>query len=388
MKSAYNTGWLHNLNLVKEAKQWQTSKLASAEQVAAIQAAYPIGFYHPNMMIRILLFVAALIAIGGVTGLFFLIMADLTDEVISVMAIAYGIASIVILEKMFIQHANHYKSGVTEALLYQAMGFIIGGLAGLTDFNEHVVTVSFVIVCLLAAIRYHDLVSTAAALIALAYLLFFELYNMGGVMQQIIPMAMIGVFTPIYFYLRRLKVKKKTALWRDCLLVAESLSLLIVYAAGNYFVVRELSEKLLNQYVAPGEDIPFAFLFYSLTIMIPIVYLYVGIVRKDGVLLRISLLVLAFSVFTFKFYYSTGHHEITFTLSGAVLLLIAMVLFRYLKTIRNGFTRENSISDKWANVNAEAFIISQTMGGNQVTAPPRQTGGGGTFGGGGASGEF
>jgi uncharacterized membrane protein YgcG len=168
----------------------------------------------------------------------------------------------------------------------------------------------------------------------------------------------------------------------------EALSLLLIYAAGNYLVVRELSIELMDLFLEEGNDIPFAYIFYALTVLIPIGYLYFGIKHKDIVLLRVSLLVLAFSVFTFKYYYGFGHPEITLTVAGIVLLVITILLLNYLKTIRYGFTRENILGEKWANVNAEAFIISQTMGGNQVTTPEQFKGGGGGFGGGGATGSF
>jgi len=56
--------------------------------------------------------------------------------------------------------------------------------------------------------------------------------------------------------------------------------------------------------------------------------------------------------------------------------------------MRNGFTGENLLSSKWANMNLEAFVISQTMGGNQTNATKIETGGGGSFGGGGSSESF
>jgi uncharacterized membrane protein YgcG len=107
------------------------------------------------------------------------------------------------------------------------------------------------------------------------------------------------------------------------------------------------------------------------------------------VLLRTSLGVLAFSVFTFKYYFSLGHHEITFTLSGAFLMIVSISLLRFLKEPRNGYTRENIFSEKWGSANVEAFLISQTMGGNKAAVEdPAFRGGGGSFGGGGASGQF
>jgi len=139
----------------------------------------------------------------------------------------------------------------------------------------------------------------------------------------------------------------------------------------------------------PGQDIPFAFVFYVLTVVIPIGYLYLGIKNKDLVLLRVSLVVLAFSAFTFKYYYSLGHTEITLLMAGSLLGILAIALMRYLKTIHHGFTGENLMSHKWQLMNAEAILISQTMGGNQMgNASPGETGGGGGSGGGGASSDF
>jgi hypothetical protein len=222
-----------------------------------------------------------------------------------------------------------------------------------------------------------------------AYLVFHEFYSAGGIFEQIIPIVFLLVFAPFYFLIRSFARNTRFDVWSDCLTVLEALALLTIYAAGNYFIVRELSEQLMNVYLEPGNDIPFAWLFYSLTVLIPVLYLYSGIKRKDVILLRVSLIVLAFSVFTFKYYFSLGHPEITLTIAGAILLTLALYLFRYLKTPRHGYTRENLLREKWAGANPEAFIISQTMGGNQVTHEvPGDVGGGGSTAGGGSSDSF
>ena len=111
-----------------------------------------------------------------------------------------------------------------------------------------------------------------------------------------------------------------------------------------------------------------------------------GIKNKDFVLIRVSLVVLAFSVFTLKYYSGFENLEITLTVLGLILVSVSLALLNYLKGIKHGYTRENLLSEKWSSVNAEAFVISQTMGGNLVNADFK--GDGGDFGGGGASGSF
>ena len=390
MKSAYNQEWLYNLAVVKESKGWMKQHFISQEQFQKISEAYKSSFYHPNFIVRILLFIATVLALSGVTGLFslFILGIDEGETFISSACIFYGVGSFFFLEKLFIQQNHHYKSGVNEALLYHACGFTIGGIMGVVDFNEHVGFLACLIILSFAAIRYLDLICTIAATLSLAGFVFYEFYNFGGIFQQIIPFIFILFFTPLYFFIKGIKKKSELKFWYNNLLIVEALSLLFIYVAGNYLVVRELSVEMMRLYLEDGQDIPFAFIFYGLTVLIPIAYLYFGIKNKDMVLLRVSLLVIAFSVFTFKYYFSLGHPEITLTIAGVVLLAISIALLNYLKIMRNGFTRENLIAEKWGNLNAEAFIISQTMGGNQATIKEEFKGGGGGFGGGGASGGY
>ena len=387
MSSAYHETWVYNLAVIKEAKNWCKHGFIEKDQLSVIQQAYTVPFYHPNFIIRILLFVATLFALSGATGFFTLIFVDTGKEFISLACMGYGIGSFLVLEKLFIDK-NHYKSGVTEAILYHACGFTIGGIGGVSDFNEHVMLWTCLAVLSFAAFRYLDLLCTVGATLVLAGILFYEFYSMGGIFQQIIPFVFLIGFTPIYFLIRRLKKEDRLKLWSTNLLIIESISLLLIYLAGNYLVVRELSINLMELELQEGQDIPFAFIFYALTILIPIAYLYFGIKNKDIVLLRVSLIVIAFSAFTFKYYFSLGHPEITLTLAGIMLIGISITVMRYLKTMRNGFTRENLLSERWSSMNAEAFLISQTMGGNQVSAEQASMPGGGNFGGGGASSDF
>jgi uncharacterized membrane protein YgcG len=173
------------------------------------------------------------------------------------------------------------------------------------------------------------------------------------------------------------------------MLVLEVCCLVLVYAGGNYYVVRELSINLMDLVLQPGEDIPFAWLFYFFTGALPIIYLFAGIRNKNVVLLRIGILILILSIATFKYYFLPGYTEVFLMVTGGILIIAVIILMRYLKQTRNGFTSENILSSSWANLNVEAFVISQTMGGNQPEKiEVKETGGGGSFGGGGSTYSF
>ncbi|HEV8515418.1 MAG TPA: hypothetical protein VGQ59_19175 [Cyclobacteriaceae bacterium] len=388
MSSAYNTQWVYNLAVIKETKSWAKHHFITTEQFAKISEEYKTPFYHPNLIIRILLFVATLFALSGISGILGLMFAQTGETFIYFGCIVYGIGSFVALEKMFIAK-NHFKSGVTEAVMYHACGFVILGVCGLTDFNSpQLIMFTCLIIFSFAAFRYLDLITTVAAIGSLAAIIFYNCFEAGGIFKQVIPFVFIFSFSAIFFLVRKLKSNSNLKMWGDNLLVLEIICLLLIYVSGNYLVVRELSVNLMNLNMAEGEDIPFAFLFYFLTVVVPIGYLYFGIKNRDMALLRVSLILVAFTVFTFKYYYSLGHTEITLMFAGAILIAVAILVMRYLKVMRNGFTRENLLSSKWANMNLEAFVISQTMGGNQTDAVKTTTGGGGSFGGGGSSDSF
>jgi uncharacterized membrane protein YgcG len=383
---AYDKKMLQNLYLVKEVKQWMKDGYVREEQFKTIAAEHPVKFYHPNIIIRILLFIATLIALGGVTGILLLLFDNAMDDSIMILAFFYGIGSCVFMELVFIKRIDHYKSGVTEALLYHSIGWTVAGFLYIADWQIYPGLIFSLVVLVFCAIRYADLISTAGAVGVFAYLVFQTFYDMGDVIKLFVPFALIAVFTPVYFYVRSLTKKAEMKLWKNVIVVTEALSLLLIYAAGNYFVVRNASESLLDLYLEEGQDIPYAIIFYALTVIVPVLYLYFGIVMKDLVLIRVSLVVIAFSVFTFKYYFSLGHPEVTLTLAGAILIAVAMGLFRYLQIVRSGFTRENLIKEKWAGANPEAFVISQTLGGNKpLEGEAAEMGGGGQSGGGGSS---
>lgn len=388
MRCAYNEDSLYRLDVIKESKRWVRGAFISKEQSEIINQEYKVTLYHPNLMIRLLLFIATALGLSGVTGLFGAIVFSQADRnFICIACILYGAVTMIALEKMFLKN-NHFKSGVTEAILYYACGFLIGGIGGLADFDWIALTIwACVVVFSFAAIRYLDLLTTAAALLSFAYALFYHLYEAGGLVQQLIPFAFIIIFTLVFFIFRKLRERKSLTVWSNNLIVTESLSLLLAYCGGNYFVVRELSVNLMSLHIDEGSDIPFAFLFYALTVLIPVLYLYFGIKKKDVILIRVSLFVFAFSAFTFKYYFSMGAPEITLTLAGIIVFAIALVLMNYLKAVRGGFTRENLLSEKWGATNVQAFVISQTLGGNQAPSTQDMPAGG-KFAGGGSTEDF
>ena len=388
MTIAYDIRNLLNLRAVKEANNWYWSDFISEEQLTAIKLNYPCNFYHPNLAIRFLLFIAASIAISGVNGLFFVFIVEMAEPAQGALALIAGGAAIFLAQKVLVDTNHHYRSGVVEAVVYFAIGYLVGGIALLTDANIHITLIASVAVLAFVSIRFLDLICTFLGVFVLAGFIFYEFYNLGGIFQQIIPFAIMGSFTIIYLIAKKARKSQANALWADNLMLVELLSILLIYTGGNYFVVRECSVLLLNLSIEPGGDIPFAFIFYALTVLIPLVLIFRGIQLRNLNMARLGVVALVLSALTIRHYYSIAPPEIALTLAGILVLGITGYLFNYLKVPRNGYTRDKLLQGSGLGTNAMGFVVSQTMGGNVSKPDESFKGSGGSFGGGGASGDF
>jgi uncharacterized membrane protein YgcG len=388
MKHAYSSSSLQNLYFIKEIKRWKQANVIDAAQSEAAIKLSPSDFYHPNIFIRVLLFIATLVGLGGLTGMFALMFNDIKEEEIAgFLFLIYGFASFVFVELIVIKNLKHFKSGVTEALVYHAGGFTGLGIILFFDAGLTSGLIVSLLVCSFIAFRYLDLINTFIAFLILLYLVFNVIDDYFSTITSLLPFIYFGLSLVLYLFVKYLQRLKTAFEFQYVLWLSESLSLISLYASVNYLVVREFSIALLGLPLQPGDDIPFAWLFYCLTILIPILYLFFGLKKKDTVMYRISLLVLAFTVFTFKYYYSFNKPEITLTISGIILITSGLFLFRWLRQPKYGFTTEELLKENWNGQLVQSVLASQTLGGNKI--PEKQfEGGGGTHSGGGSSGSF
>ena len=175
--------------------------------------------------------------------------------------------------------------------------------------------------------------------------------------------------------------------YQNCLIVAQIVSLIVLYAAGNYYIVQTLSDELNG---GSGKPIPFGIIFWTWTIILPLIYVGFGIRKKDVILLRTGLLLIAAAVITFRNYYHILPIGTALTIAGAVMLGIAYSVMKYLKTPKYGFTcAEPDDADLMDHIKVESLIVAETF--STAPAAPANDGskfGGGDFGGGGSSSTF
>lgn len=395
---AYNPTWAFHTALRARAARWQRQQLLTADQLAAIEAAYPLDYYRPVWPLRVGLFLFAWLGVGMAGGFSLLIIGH--SPIASgtfYCAACFGVLELLIRERRF------YHCGADNALLYAGLGsacalifyvfstFIWLGMHSdnFSMANGSLTTpLTLILILLIAAIiRYADAVVTAAAFATLLFLvaLFGMKTALGQVLLPFLLMATAAGVLALYRTLaRRLAATPLADYYASCLLVLKVLGLAVFYLGGNYLMVREGNAEL--HHLSTSEQVPFAVVFYFFTSGIPLLYIVLGLRRADRPTLLMGLLTLAFSIFTLRHYRSLLPPEIAAVLAGAVLTVAAGALLRALRPARFGLT--SLPDDEPRHFNLENLIQSQTAHAPGAPATGSFEFGGGQSGGGGATGQF
>jgi hypothetical protein len=301
------------------------------------------------------------------------------------------------LTEHFVRDKNHFRSGIVDAGLYLSLiGFctalviFINESKGDSDIDPLVFFISALPFILICAIRFAD-----AFLALIVYCLAITInallvLKLGTFGKMILPFECMAFSVAAYYWVKKQQPKKQLRYWNNSLWILELASIISFYLAGNYMVVRKLSEALLGTEIGVGEDIHFAFLFYIYTIAVPLAYIWIGLKKKNRLFIRLGVLLVAAGILSIKYYHSLMPIETALILSGTLLVAVSWLSIRYLKIPRNGLTSladdETSKLDKISNI-AFAELAVQ----NQQTQPTQNDDvnfGGGQFGGGGAGADY
>jgi hypothetical protein len=363
---AYDIEQLERRKILADARNWHNSLFITDLQKSEIERAFATNLFTPSFFMRILLFLAGFVGLITTMGPLALMFSGVEEGGLRVLSLLLGFGILTFTELVLIRQKFHYKSGITEAGIYSGLIFVGLGVLWVESDNTLAYLIGACILAFIAAFRYLNLVALAIALFFMGWAVFFVCYNWGGWAQALIPFIMMALFGAVFAISQWSEKRIGNVVFDDQFIVSQAFSLLAVYVAGNYFVVRELSVSMMDLYLVEGQDVPFAFLFYFFTAAIPIFYVVMGIKRQSLLFLRVGLIAIALSVVTFKYYFSLGMPVVTITLSGAVLIALALAVMKYLKQPKYGFTRESMFKDKWMTQNVTAFIASQTLGGNKT----------------------
>ncbi|WP_022825418.1 hypothetical protein [Hymenobacter norwichensis] len=404
---AYNPRWAHHQAMQAAAGTWQQRGLLTGPQLAAVQAAYPLDYYRPNIFLRVTLFLftgLGTLAGSGFLGLFlyeglFRESSSRQEEVLLVVTALLSAAACLFVLEAAIRSSRLYHSGVDNALLYATLGWLVfvvlyvttsntpvSYYGGFLLFSPYLTAALLLILALLLAAtsRYADrLVAAAAYCTYLLLLANISLRIPGG--RLLLPFVLMLASGGAYLLVRRLTHRPDYLYYKPCLTLLKALTLLTFYLGGNYWVVRE-GNGLLSDAPVSGQ-VPFAWVFYVFTAVIPVAYVVVGLRRFDRIWLWVGLLIVGFSLFTLRYYRSLLPPEVAATLAGSVLVATMLWVARYLRTPQHGLTAASDGDEDNQKFNLESLIVAQTATVPQPEAPGFQFGGG-SSGGGGADGSY
>ena len=389
---AYNRTWLDHLRIHQAAEKWFRKSLISEQQLQVIKEKYVSDYKHTNFFVKIGLFLFTFILTNSAIGLMILFIGESSAEPGIIFIISSAIIWFVL--ELFVKNKNYFSNGIDDMLLYAALAYFISGLAIIVfEVFKTVDINNILLLCLIclpvlviAAIRFTDALVSLIAYCCLLSIIFILVYKTGATGKTLMPFAIMLVSFIVYQIMIRLKKINAMHYWHKCLSTVETSALITLYAAGNYFVVRESSALLFNLSLQPGQDIPLAVVFYVLTLAIPIVYIITGIKNKDRIPLRTGIILSALSILTYRYYYHFMSAEMAMIIAGLALVIFSWLIIKKLSTPWRGITFKESDEER-TFADAESLLITQSFGQQAARANDFDFGGG-KFGGGGAGGEY
>lgn len=382
---AYNKTSLHNERIQEQSTTAFENNFISKEELQHIKLKYPVQFYTPNIFIRIGLFILTGIILSFSFSLFSMPFLGSFENAWKGLMLFFALVTYAVLEFM-VQSNKHYKSGVDDALLWNFAGMLFGSISLMLDAGALTNCVLAFLISLFCSIRFADRIMSVVVFLSFLAILFFLFTDHLGISKAIIPFVLMAASAAVYYLMKSLEKKEGLKNYVHCFTMISIAGILSFYAAGNYYVVREVNNAMFH--LTGDGSLPFGWMFWILTVLIPILYIARGIQKKDAIFLRVGLLLIAAMVFTIRYYYSIVPHEVAMTIAGSILLILSYGLISYLKQPKFGFTyAELNKENKMEKLQIESLIIAETFG--QQTKPTETTKfGGGSFGGGGAGGEF
>lgn len=385
---AHDKSLLNNLSLLEEANSLQAGGFISKEQNTLIKKNLSGFKRHDNILVRLGFFLLGSFLYVSICGTFSLMGIDGGQTFWKICFYLFAIVGFV--GSNILANQKYYGHGLDDAFNLGALLNLGIAIGITTDGYEAVIAFFMAIASFLIYLRYIHLPSALIFCLASSAVLFFGMFEFGAMGKTILPFVAM-LFSAVFYFFTKKKLNNLSLNYYDKgVLLANSFCLILFYLSCNYLVVRELSVMLLGNKIHPGKDIPFAFFFYAFTIIVPIVYLTQALKTKDRIMLWISFLAIAFSIYTIRFYHSVLPIEVALTLGGLVLFSIAYFSMKKLKDKESGLTfKPGRINNSNAFLNAEMLIVASQFGlkPETVDQSPMEFGGGG-FSGGGSGGSF
>jgi hypothetical protein len=387
MVHIYSNSDLYNQYVLEQADEALNTNSIGDDSHRNILTAYKTSLYTPNYFIRIalaLLTIVAIVFAGLLLALIFSI--TVADRMVILSLLATAITYVAL--EFLVKHKHYYNAGVDNVLMFFSAVFFTTAFAVSTYTNQSLMlTLAALFACSWLAVRFADSFMAMLAYVALLVVVFLLYIKLGSIAKATAPFVMMAVSAITYFVMERLAKNSKLLCYRACFKWVKVLTLLSFYASCNYFVVKEMSNAMFDLKIGVKDSIPFGWLFWILTMTVPLVYIVYGIRKKNLLFIRTGLVLTVISILTYRYYYSILRAEVAMLFGGCFLITVGYLLMRYLKIPKHGFVFDKTNHKSKETSALEALLLIETA--TQKALPDQHTQfGGGDFGGGGAGEKY
>ena len=378
---------LENTFLLNRAEKLNEQGFVPKSQLQEIKSGLPVLKSQNNILIRIGFFILGCLLYASFVGVISLFSMPLIDSSFWIILFLYTIIGVVLSEFLAREH-KQFGYGLDDAFILGFQGFFCATV-GVAFDDGLAAFVALFFIGLIACIRYVHTLSLLLSLIGLTGTICYAVIEMKVVDAGFLPFLLLTLSLILYFIYNKSSKLPKYDYHENLLMLLQAFSLALGYFSMNYLAVRELSESLLGLRIEDGQDIPFAFLFYGFTFLIPVFYIIYSLYSKDKLMMVIGFLTFGFSIYTIRFYYHILPIEIALLLAGIVLFAGACFAIYKLKDKQTGITfkaERGSNNDILPNI--EALIVSTQIDLKSTETQGKMPFGGGGFSGGGAGDGF
>ncbi|KDN56459.1 hypothetical protein [Flavobacterium seoulense] len=379
---------LENQFLIEEAHSLHDAKFISKEQLKEIETRLNYTKANTNIFLRFGFAVLGIFLYASICGFISLLSMNIIDHNFEAFIFIYAAMGFAGTE--FLIHQNNTEKGLDDVFLIGGQLLFAVAIGVATEANELSIAITATLISFFSYLRYVKLVSVLIFCIASTATVAFGLFELGSIGKTILPFVLMIYALGIYFLTKKGTQKVQFLFYHKGILFLKNFCLLLFYCSGNYLVVRKLSEVLLETEIPANLDIPFAWFFYTFTVIVPLFYIFYALKMQERIMLWIGFISLGFTFYTIRYYHQILPIEIALILGGLLLFAIAYFSIKKLKDRTTGITFQ---PDRFINssdfINTEALILTSQFGLKpETTVESPMEFGGGDFSGGGSSGGF
>ena len=380
MISAYTIEQISALRHQLKARKWLKAGLVNQDKHDLIVEAYPSNLYRVKLAMAALLFLGGTVVVIGLQLTIAMSFLNELEDLLGFPTLIMGLLVLVFAEWLLIREQCHHRTGMLQAVYLHGLQLLIASSAYFFDDNEIIVVLTAFILSLLASLRYMDRFALASALVCFGVFVFQLFDSFDGMMVYFVPIFLAICYGAAAFWLDRLSKSGEHWMYGDLINAGKLFSLILMYISVNVLVVSSGGNLLMNL----DGQLPFAWLFIALTILLPLTMFYFGWKNRDRILLNIGGIGAVLSVPSIKLYFEMPTNEFVIAFVGVLLIVTAILLIRYFSAARNGI----SSAKEQRQSSSILKILEAAQEFQQGEKPTTDTFGGGEFGGGGAEGKF